>query len=82
MDNKYLEIDFNNVEGFDQLTQEQQELFKSTYKEHNSIAGTEYKKGWIPIKVQWVEEKPIKYSYLKVDFKNGDWLHYTKKGWY
>lgn len=84
MNNKYIDIDFNSVEGFKGLTQEQQELFKDTYIMHNSIVGLDYKEGWTPVKVDWVEdEEDTRYSYLKVIFKNGDWLHYTKnKEWY
>ncbi len=79
----YIEIYFNNVEGFDKLTQEQQKLFIKTYKLHNSIVGYDYKEGWIPVKVAWIEENPSVYSYLRVEFRNGDWLHYTRKGeWY
>jgi hypothetical protein len=79
----YIEINFNAVEGFNKLTPEQQNLFIATYKRHNSIVGSEYKEEWQPVKVAWVEEKPSQYSYLKVDFKNGQWLHYTQKGdWY
>ena len=79
----YIEINFNVVKGFDKLTPVQQSLFIETYKRHNSIVGSDYKEGWIPVKVAWVEEKPSQYSYLKVDFKNGQWLHYTQRGdWY
>lgn len=83
MNNYYIDIDFNKVKGFNKLEPEQQKLFIDTYKIHNSIVGIDYKEGWKPIKVKWVEENPAKYSYLKVDFANGDWLHYTQKQeWY
>ncbi len=79
----YIEINFNDVKGFDKLTPVQQSLFIDTYKRHNSIVGNEYKEEWQPVKVAWVKEKPDRYGYLKVDFKNGQWLHYTQKGdWY
>ena len=79
----YIEIDFSKVKGFNKLTPGQQELFIKTYKIHNSIVGNDYKEDWRPIKVVWVEEKPSKYSYLRVEFQNGDWLHYTQsKEWY
>ena len=79
----YLEIDFTKVKGFDKLNQEQQELFIETYRIHNSIVGTDYKEGWKPLKVKWVKEIPSRYSYLRVEFQNGDWLHYTQnKEWY
>ena len=81
--NYYLEIDFTKVKGFDKLTPGQQKLFIETYRIHNSIVGTDYKEGWKPLKVRWVEENPSRYSYLRVDFQNGDWLHYTQKSdWY
>ncbi len=76
----YIEIDFDKVKGFNNLTQEQQELFKSTYRVHNSVHGIDYKEEWIPVSVKWIEGKP---SYLKVVFRNRDWLHYTLNGtWY
>ena len=79
----YIEIDFNKVKGFNKLTLEQQQLFIEIYKVHNSVHGLEYKQDWVPVSVKWIVENPIKYSYLKVVFRNGDWLHYTKKHeWY
>ncbi len=81
---EYIDIDFSEVEGYKNLTQAQQELFKDTYRRHNSIVGTDYKEGWRPLKVNWVEDaEDTRYSYLKVIFNNGNWLHYTqKKDWY
>ena len=79
----YVEIDFNKVKGFEKLTQKQQELFIGIYKKHNSCQGNDYKKDWAPVSVKWVKDNPERYSYLKVIFKNGDWLHYTQRGeWY
>lgn len=79
----YIEINYNEVDGFTLLTKEQQTLFISTYKRHNSGVGHEYKEDFTPVKVEWVKEKPDLYSYLKVTLQNGDWLHYTQKGeWY
>lgn len=79
----YIEIDFNKVKGFNKLTPEQQELFKSTYRVHNSVHGLDYKEEWVPVSVKWIVENPTRYSYLKVVFRNGDWLHYTQSGtWY
>lgn len=84
MRNQFINIDFTKVEGYGKLTQNQKELFEDTYKIHNSIVGLDYKEDWTPIEVIWVEDRENKgYSYLKVIFKNGDWLHYTqKKEWY
>ena len=79
----YIEIDFTKVKGFNKLTAEQQELFKSTYRVHNSVHGLDYKDEWIPISVKWIVENPTKYSYLKVVFQNGEWLYYTQnRTWY
>lgn len=74
----YIEIDFNKVKGFNKLTPEQQELFKSTYKVHNSVHGLDYKEKWIPVSVKWIDIGS-RLSYLKVVFRNGDWLHYTQR---
>lgn len=80
----YIEIDFNKVNGFKKLTPEQQELFKNTYKRHNSCHGSDYKDEWIPVSVKWIVDNVDNYySFLKVVFKNGEWLHYTKRQeWY
>lgn len=73
----YIKINFNQVKGFEKLTPEQQELFKNTYRVHNSVHGSDYKEDWIPVPVKREN------SYLKVVFRNGEWLHYTGKGtWY
>lgn len=70
----YIEIDFNKVKGFKKLTPEQQQLFIETYKLHNSIQGSDYKNGYIPISVKWDK------NHLKVVFKNEEWLHYYSNG--
>lgn len=63
------------IKGFRNLTKEQQKLFVSTYTEH--LASIENKESWQAVSVTWEG------SYLKVTFKNGEWLHYTKSGeWY
>lgn len=79
----YLEIDFNNVKGFNKLTSDQQGLFINTYKVHNSCHGLDYKADWAPISVEWIKREKGRQGYLKVIFRNGKWLHYTQKGdWY
>lgn len=63
------------IKGFKKLTKEHQELFASTYKEH--LASVENKESWQAVSVTWEG------SYLRVTFRNGEWLHYTKLGeWY
>ena len=65
----YIEIDFNKIKGFNDLTQGHQGVFKNTYKRHNSCQGLDYKKDWMPVSVKWVIDKEDdKYSYLKVIF--------------
>lgn len=72
------------MKGYESLTTSQQKLFSETYKLHNSMVGTDYKKEWKPVIVGWVkDQEDEKNSYLKVVFSNGEWLHYTqKKEWY
>ena len=70
----YLEIDFNKVEGYSKLSDPAKELLQKTYKVHNSGQGTDYKEDWRPVRV-------LEHSkYLKVVFKNGEWLHYYPNG--
>ena len=76
---EYLKLDYEDVKGFKGLTKEQKELFKETYKLHNSIQGREYKEDYTPVSVEWIEGD----NYLRVVFKKGIWLHYTtEKTWY
>lgn len=70
----YREIDFAKVKGFNSLPNEAKELFKRTYKLHNSIQGTDYKEEYEPVKVSLAGDK------LKVVFKNKVWLHYYPNG--
>lgn len=73
----YIEIDFNKVKGFNNLSEPAKALFERVYKCHNAGQGMDYKEAWKPIKVK--EHK----QYLEVHFKNGDWLHYLPDGtWY
>lgn len=73
----YIDINFEEVRGFNNLTKEQQDTFRNTYKLHNSVQGNDYKEEWIPISVESIE------NHLKVVFRNGIWLHYTQRGdWY
>ena len=63
------------IKGFNSLTKEQQALFIRVHGKH--MATLEDKEGWQPVRVKW--EKTC----LKVTFKNGEWLHYTRSGeWY
>lgn len=66
-----------NVKGFKNLTKEQQELLIAVNARHKAGVGTDYKDGFTPVKV--VPD----FTRLRVWFKNGQWLYYTKKGdWY
>ncbi len=67
--------DFNSIKGYKSLEKWQQELLKETYSNHMEYI--ENKEQWEIESVKWDN------SYLKVTFKNGTWLHYTKSGhWY
>lgn len=77
MGKSYIEIDFNDVEGYDKLSDTAKEVFERVYKTHNSTQGNEYKNGYIPISVKDNND------YLEVHFNNGSWLHFTANGeWY
>lgn len=62
------------IKGFERLTPEQQQLLISVNARHKAGVGNDCKDGWTPVKV-----KPIS-GFLKVNFKNGDWLYYTQSG--
>lgn len=68
----YIKINFHDIEGYSNLSNQAKELFETTYRTHNS--GLEYKQQWIPIEVS--EYK----GYLKVTFNNGQWLHFYNNG--
>lgn len=70
-------MDFGSVKGYKKLTEEQRLFFERMFKKHQAGLGTEAKKDFTPVSVKW------KKTYLKVVFKNGEWLHYTQSGtWY
>lgn len=73
----YIKIDFNDVEGYDKLSDDAKKVFERVYKAHNSAQGNDYKEKYIPTSVK--EHK----DHLKVKFKNDVWLHYLPNGsWY
>ena len=73
----YIKIDFNDVEGYDKLSDIAKKTFERVYKAHNSSQGNDYKERYIPVRVK--EHK----DHLEVHFKDGEWLHYTSSGeWY
>lgn len=73
----YIKVDFSTVEGYNKLSDDAKEVFERVYKAHNSIQGNDYKEKYIPVKVEDHED------YLKVNFEDGEWLHYTANGeWY
>lgn len=66
-----------NVKGFKNLTQEQQELLIELNARHKAGVGTDYKDGFTPIAVASAGKN------LRVVFKNGEHLFYTPEGsWY
>lgn len=65
------------IQGYDKLSPSQKTLFDSTYKKHQECFGEESRKLWTAKKVKWCK------TYLRVEFVNGEWLHYTVNGtWY
>lgn len=73
----YVTIDFNEVKGFEKLSDPAKRIFQSMYKSHNAAQGLEYKICWIPKSVK--EHK----THLEVHFTGKDWLHWLPNGeWY
>lgn len=64
----------SSIKGFNKLTKEEQELFERVYKRHQSALGTDEKAEYAPTSVK------SENGYLKVTFKNRDWLHYRRSG--
>jgi len=72
----YIQIDFNEVKGYNKLSEPAKHVFERVYKQHNACQGLDYKEKWIPTKV--IEHK----KYLEVHFDD-EWLHYLPNGtWY
>lgn len=68
-------MDLKNVKGYKRLTKGQQELLERVYEKHMREVEDESK--WEIKSVIWER------SYLRVSFKNGEWLHYSINGnWY
>ncbi len=70
----YIQIDFEKVKGFNKLSDQARDLFRSVYVRHNSGQGMDYKEDWTPKKVK--EHG----GHLEVHFNNGEWLHYYPNG--
>lgn len=70
-------LDYNNIKGYDNLSDTAKRVFKRVHKAHNLAQGNEYKNDYIPISVKDNND------YLEVHFNNGSWLHFTANGeWY
>lgn len=68
-------MNLEKVSGYRKLSVSKQELFKQVYEKHMECVGD--RASWQVKSVAWVD------TYLKVTFKNGEWLHYTRSGtWY
>lgn len=73
----YIEIDFNQVEGYDKLSDTAKKVFERVYKQHNATQGMDYKEKYIPTSVTEYKD------HLKVKFQGDFWLHYLPDGtWY
>lgn len=63
------------IKGFSKLSTRQQELFNRVHARH--MDDVEDKAAWEPKCISFKD------GYLKVTFKNGEWLRYTTGGeWY
>jgi hypothetical protein len=68
---------YEKIKGFNELTKVQQMRFTQIFQKHQNAMGTEARKKYIPKRVK--QEK----GYIRVDFSNGKWLHYTDNyTWY
>ena len=75
---KYIEIDFNKVAGYENLSEPAKKVFECAYKTHNSCKSLDYKEKWLPVKI--IEHK---HYYIEVHFANGEMRHYLPNGtWY
>lgn len=67
-----------SIKGYNKLTEQQKQIFNSTYKKHQ-----EQFEGKNKEKYQVISVKPLSDTVLKVVCKNGEWYHYTSLGtWY
>ena len=66
-------VNYNQITGFNQLSEKAKELLIETNKRHRAGVGTNYKDKYIPVKVEEHNKK------LKVYFKD-TWLHYYPNG--
>lgn len=61
---------FENIPGFNELSEPAKKKFISTCVAHQNSLGKEEKADWKPVKV--IEAR----HHLEVYFKNGEFLHY------
>lgn len=64
-------MDYTRVIGFDELTEDQKELFINTSKKHIDWVGSDYKEDKEPVSV-WINENNI----VCVRLKDGKRSHY------
>jgi len=67
--NMFREFSMKDVEGYDELTNEQKDMFDKTYKKHLSSMQRELRLAYTESHVQRIEGE---ISVLKVYFDNGD----------
>lgn len=65
-------MDFLTIRGYKKLSQNAQNVFERVYNAHSACVGN--KMDWTPIEVKEFKE------FIKVTFKNGEWLHYRPNG--
>lgn len=67
------------VNGYKNLTEEQQQLFERVFASHMAMRGEEAKEKYAAEnlkEVKWVAKEKC----LKVYYQNGDWWHYLQDG--
>jgi hypothetical protein len=65
------------IKGYSKLSQLAKKVFDETYAKHQLALGESEKANWQAVKVK--EQR----DHIRVDFANGEWLHYTAIGtWY
>lgn len=61
---------FENIPGFNELSEPAKQKFISVFILHQDRVGKEEKANWKPVKV--IEAR----KHIEVHFQNGEWLHY------
>lgn len=70
-------MEFEKIKGYKELPEAHKTFFQQMFKRHQACLGSEAKIAFTPVSVK------LEKGYLKVSFKNSEWLHYSQNGtWY